>query len=75
MAVRCIEQRAFDGDKTLCTFAGLSTDSMPVGDYVNGTKYICVDNGAEYMFNETAKEWNQTAAGYAAPEETQVEDG
>ena len=75
MAVRCIEQKAFDGNKTLCTFAGLSTDSMPVGDYVNGTKYICVDNGAEYMFNETAKEWNQTAAGYTAPEETQVEDG
>ena len=69
MAIRCIEQRAFDGNKTLCTFAGLSTDSKPTGNFVNGTKYICIDNGAEYMYNETAGEWNQTAAGYTAPEE------
>lgn len=70
MAIRVIEKRAFEGTKTLCRFAGLSTDSMPVGDFVNGTSYVCVDNGAEYMYNETTKEWNQTAAGYTAPEET-----
>ena len=70
MAVRCIEQKAFEGNKTLCKFAGLSTDSMPVGDFVNGTSFVCVDDGSEFMFNETAKEWNQTKAGYTAPEET-----
>lgn len=67
MAIRCIEKKAFEGNKTLCTFAGLSTDSKPTGDFVNGTKYVCIDNGAEFMYNETAKEWNQTAAGYTAP--------
>lgn len=68
MAIRKIEERPFEGDKTLVTFAGLSTDEKPVGKFVNGTKYICVDNGAEYMYNETANEWNQTKAGYTAPE-------
>lgn len=67
MAIRCIEQKAFDGNKTLCTFAGLSTDSKPTGDFVNGTKYVCVDDGSEFMYNETAAEWNQTKAGYTAP--------
>lgn len=68
MAIRCIEKKAFEGTKTLCKFAGLSTDEMPIGDFVNGTLYVCVDDGSEYMFNETAKEWNQTKAGYTAPD-------
>lgn len=68
MAVRCIEQKAFEGNKVLAKFAGLSTDSKPTGDFVNGTTFFCVDNGAQYAYNETAKEWNQTAAGYTAPE-------
>ena len=68
MAVRCIEQKAFEGNKTLCKFAGLSTDSKPTGDFVNGTTFFCVDNGAQYAYNETSKTWAQTAAGYTAPE-------
>lgn len=67
MAVRCIEKKAFEGNKTLCTFAGLAADDKPTGAFVNGTKYICVDSGAEFMYNETAAEWNQTKAGYTAP--------
>ena len=68
MAIRCIEQKAFDGNKTLCTFAGLSTDSKPTGAFVNGTKYVCVDNGSEFMYNETSNTWSQTKAGYTAPD-------
>lgn len=68
MAVRCIDMKPFEGSKLLVRFAGLSTDSKPVGNYVNGSTFFCVDNGAEYAFNETAKEWNQTKAGYTAPE-------
>lgn len=69
MAVRCIEQKAFDGNKTLCKFAGLSTDSKPTGAFVNGTLYVCVDNGSEFMYNETSNTWAQTKAGYTAPED------
>ena len=68
MAVRVIEQKAFEGDKTLCRFAGLSTDSKPTGAFVNGTTFFCVDNGAEYAYNETSNTWAHTAAGYTAPE-------
>lgn len=68
MAIRCIEKKAFDGNKTLCKFAGLSTDSKPTGEFVNGTSFICVDDGSEFMYNETASEWNQTKAGYSAQE-------
>lgn len=67
MAIRVVEKKAFEGTKTLCKFAGLSTDSKPTGDFVNGTTYVCVDDGSEFMYNETAKEWNQTKAGYSAP--------
>ena len=70
MAIRCLEKKAFEGNKTLCKFAGLSTDSKPTGDFVNGTSFVCVDDGSEFMYNETAKEWNQTKAGYTAPAES-----
>ena len=69
MAVRILEKRAFDGNKSLCKFAGLSTDSKPIGEFVNGTSFVCVDDGSEFMYNETAGEWNQTKAGYTAPAE------
>ena len=70
MAVRCLEQKAFEGTKTLCKFAGLSGDSKPTGDFVNGTLFVCVDDGSEFMFDETSRTWNQTKAGYVAPEES-----
>lgn len=68
MAVRCIEKKAFEGDKVLVKFAGLSTDSKPTGAFVNGSSYVCVDNGAEFMYNETSNTWAQTKAGYTAPD-------
>ena len=68
MAIRCIEERIFEGDKTLVKFAGLSTESKPTGNFVNGSVFVCVDDGSEFMYNETAGEWNQTKAGYTAPE-------
>ena len=68
MAIRMLEAKAFEGNKVLAKFAGLSTDSKPTGAFVNGTKYVCVDNGAEFMYNETSNTWAQTKAGYTAPE-------
>ena len=68
MAIRCIEEKAFEGNQVLVKFAGLSTDSKPTGDFVNGSSFVCVDDGSEFMYNETAGEWNQTKAGYSAPE-------
>lgn len=70
MAVRKIEERLFEGNKVLVKFAGLSTDSKPTGAFVNGSSFVCVDDGSEFMYNETAAEWNQTKAGYTAPEGT-----
>ena len=68
MAIRCIEERIFEGDKTLVKFAGLSTESKPTGNFVNGSVFVCVDDGSEFMYNETAGEWHQTKAGYTAPD-------
>ena len=68
MGVRCIEEKAFEGEKVLVKFAGLSTDSKPTGKFVNGSSYVCVDNGAEFMYNETSNTWAQTKAGYTAPD-------
>ena len=70
MAVRKIEERVFEGNKVLVRFAGLSNDSKPTGDFVNGSSFVCVDDGSEFMYNETAGEWNQTKAGYTAPAES-----
>lgn len=68
MAIRCIEVKIFEGNKTLVRFAGLSNDSKPTGNFVNGSSFVCVDDGSEFMYNETAGEWNQTKAGYTAPD-------
>ena len=68
MAIRCIEQKIFEGNKMLVKFAGLSNDSKPTGAFVNGSSFVCVDDGSEFMYNETAGEWNQTKAGYTAPD-------
>lgn len=68
--VRCTYKRAYIDNLYIAKFAGLSTDEKPTGNFVNGTKYVCVDTGAEFMWNETAKEWNQTKAGYTSPAES-----
>lgn len=68
MAIRCIEEKIFDDTHVLVKFAGLSNDSKPTGNFVNGSSFVCVDDGSEFMYNETAGEWNQTKAGYTAPD-------
>ncbi len=47
---------------TFCTFAGLSSDSKPVGVYqgigiANGSEFIEMDTGATYLYNAEDQLW------------------
>lgn len=49
------------GDR-LKKIAGKSTDSKPL-NVANGSRYIEVDTGDEYIFDEEAKQWNKIGNG------------
>lgn len=73
---RILVERIIEDDKVYIEAACLSTDeSKPSGNFVTGSKLVEADTGAEFMYDETAGQWNQTAAGYTAPEETPASDG
>ena len=59
MAVRCIEERAFEGNKVLVKFAGLSTDSKPTAGIVTGSVFVEVDTGDAYLYDEHGAEWDK----------------
>lgn len=47
---------------TFCTFAGLSSDTKPVGVYqgigiANGSEFIEMDTGATYLYNAEDQLW------------------
>ena len=43
--------------------AGLSSDTKPTGDFVTGSKYIEVDTGIEYRYDETSRTWFPQGSG------------
>ena len=67
--IRILESRIIEGNKSFVNIACLSTESKPIGDYVTGSKLVEADTGAEFRFDEVAGAWNQTGAGYTAPEQ------
>ena len=57
--VRILEERTFVPDKKYIEAAGLSTDSKPTANIVTGSKFIEVDTGTVYFFDEVSNAWNQ----------------
>lgn len=59
--------------RTIVTFYGLSSDTKPITNIVNGSKFIEIDTGTEYYFNaaaEAGSEWVEWKKEEPAPEPT-----
>ena len=55
--IRTIERRAFVGELLLCKFYGNSGDTKPTTGLVTGSKFVEVDTGIEYLFDEFSCSW------------------
>lgn len=57
--IRILLDRAFDNEHHYIHAVGLSTDTKPTTGIITGSKFVAVDTGAGYLFDETAGEWNE----------------
>lgn len=57
--IRVLLDRAFDNEHHYIHAVGLSTDAKPTTGIITGSKFVAVDTGAGYLFDETAGEWNK----------------
>ena len=55
--IRTVERRAFVGELLLCKFYGNSGDTKPTTGIVTGSKFVEVDTGIEYLFDEFSGGW------------------
>lgn len=52
--VRAIVQRTFDGSHNYYEFAGLSTDSKPKAGVITGSRFLEVNTGDTYVYDESS---------------------
>ena len=65
--VRILVERAFTGSLRYIEAAGLSTDTKPVGGIITGSRFLAVDTGDVYAYDETnSGSWAKIQAGPAA---------
>ena len=56
--IRALVEQTFDASKKYLVLAGLSTDSKPTTGIVTGSKFIEVDTGVNYVFDEVGCTWS-----------------
>ena len=56
--IRALVEQTFDATKKYFVLAGLSTDSKPTTGIVTGSKFIEVDTGVNYAFDEVGGTWS-----------------
>lgn len=54
MAVRALVQRTFNASLNYYEFAGLSTESKPKVGVVTGSRFLEVDTGDLYLYDESS---------------------
>ena len=62
MAVRVLEEKIYDGTLRYIEASGLSTDTKPTENVMNGSIFTEVDTGKVYFFNEegtTGSKWEE----------------
>lgn len=59
MAVRVLEEKIYDGTLRYIEAYGISTDTKPTENVINGSTFIEVDTSKVYFFNEDASVWEQ----------------
>lgn len=56
--IRALVEQTFDATKKYFVLAGLSTDSKPTTGIVTGSKFIEVDTGTNFAFDEVSGTWS-----------------
>lgn len=57
--IRRLVDQAFNSGKYYISAVGLSTDVKPTEGIITGSKFVEVDTGIGYLFDETACEWHE----------------
>lgn len=57
--IRRLVDQAFNSGKYYISAVGLSTDVKPTEGIITGSKFVAVDTGAGYLFDETSGEWHE----------------
>lgn len=55
--IRILDKRYFNGTSQIVNIAGNSGDAKPTYGIVTGSKFVEVDTGIEYMFDEVSGAW------------------
>lgn len=55
---RILEDTILEGDKHYIYAAGTSDDTLPTGDFVNGSVALEVDTRKVYLYNESIENWD-----------------
>ena len=55
--IRALVEQTFDSTKKYFVLAGLSTDSKPTSGVITGSKFLEVDTGVNYAFDEVNNQW------------------
>lgn len=55
--IRALVEQTFDSTKKYYVLAGLSTDSKPTSGVITGSKFLEVDTGVNYAFDEVNNQW------------------
>lgn len=61
--VRELAGFAYDGEKKFCDFAGMSTDTKPTGKFITGSRFVEVDTGIPYLYDEESNVWIAQGSG------------
>ena len=61
--VRELAGFAYDGEKKFCDFAGMSSDTKPTGNFITGSRFIEVDTGVVFLYDETSQSWFSQGSG------------
>ena len=61
--VRELAGFAYDGEKKFCDFAGMSSDTKPTGNFITGSRFVEVDTGIHYLYDEESNTWTAQGSG------------
>lgn len=70
--MRVLLKRVYDEALCYQEIAGTSeeTDALPTNGLVTGSRFLCVDTGHIYLFNDKDKNWNGPFKLYESIEES-----
>lgn len=67
--IRRITEKMLDGSVIYIEAAGLSTDEKPTTGIATGSRFVEVDTGSEFLFDEESEAWTEINAAQGEEEE------